>query len=295
MKFLTFLMLLFASLQAFASCPLPWTCEKISLTIPYSTLTEVKFTREEIRAGFLAHQGKFKGNILYFQGLGDSMLNHDPLFSKLTKAGYRVIAFDYMGQGGSSGKMNRTRIEYIPWIGERVWNKFALNTSVFPVKTIIGWSTGGLAAYVSAGTHKADKVILIAPGIAPRKIVGEAYEITIESLTTDIYFDRQSNPHRDEIKPNSPLKVPAFSIDLIATSEKMKDKKISTAVKGLVLLSGEEDTYVNAEKTYKILARSAPHFQIKHFPDALHEIDNERKEIRDSAHKEILNFLNSSR
>lgn len=264
----------------------------MALTIPYTSLTGLNFTREEIRAGFLPHHGKFKGNVLYFQGLGDSMLNHEPLFTKITKAGYRVIAFDYMGQGGSSGKMNKTRIDYIPWIGERVWNRFALNTTEFPTKTIIGWSTGGLAAYVTASEHKADKVILIAPGIAPRKIVGEAYEITMESLTTDIYFDRQSNPHRDEIKPNSPLKVPAFSIDLFATSEKMKDKKISNAVKGFVLLSGEDDTYVNAGKTLKILKKSAPHFQTISYPGALHEIDNERKEIRAQAHRDILNFLN---
>jgi alpha-beta hydrolase superfamily lysophospholipase len=267
----------------------------MALTVPYTGLDGVKFTRADIRAGYLAHEGTFKGNVIFFQGLADSMLNHAPLFNKITKAGYRVIAFDYMGQGGSTGKMNKTRIEYIPWIGERVWNKFALNTNEFPLKTIIGWSTGGLAAYVSAIEHKADKVILIAPGIAPRKIVGEAYEITLESLTTDVYFDRQSNPHRDAIKPTSPLKVPAFSVDLILTSEKMKNKPVSNAVKGFVLLSGEDDTYVNAERTHRILEKSAPHFQVKAYAGALHEIDNERKEIRESAHRDILNFLKSSR
>lgn len=295
MKILISFIALFLSFSSFAVCPRPWTCEKLNLTIPYTTLTDLKFTRAEIRAGYLAHEGTFKGNVIYFQGLGDSMLNHDPLFKKIAKAGFRVIAFDYMGQGGSTGKMNRTRIEYINWIGERVWNRFAINTSQFPLKTIIGWSTGGLAAYMAASEHKADKVILIAPGIAPKKIVGEAYEITLESLTTDIYFDRQSNPHRDEIKPNSPLKVPAFSLDLIVTSEKVNDKSISSAIKGLVLLSGEDDTYVNAGRTERILKSKAPHFIQKIYSDALHEIDNERKEIREEAHQDILKFLNTSR
>lgn len=286
------------TLSAWANCPRPWVCENLNIPVPYSTLSgSVKFSASKIRAGYLPHEGTFKGNVLYFEGLGDSMLNHDPLFKKITKSGYRVIAFDYMGQGGSDGRMNRTRIEYIPWIGDRVWNKFALAKEKFGTKTIIGWSTGGLAAYLSATENKVDKVILIAPGIAPRKIVGEGLfnqlpnEITLETLTTDVYFDRQSNPHREEIKPDSPLKVPHFSVNLLTTAECLKDKKVSASVKGFVLLSGEDDTYVNAERTKKIVAKNAPHFKVKSYPGALHEIDNERKEIRDAAHADILRFL----
>lgn len=290
------------TLSAFASCPRPWVCENLNLPVPYSTLSgSVKFSASKIRAGYLPHEGQFKGNVLYFEGLGDSMLNHDPLFKKISKAGYRVLAFDYMGQGGSDGRMNRTRIEYIPWIGDRVWNKYALEKNKFNSKTIIGWSTGGLAAYLSATENKVDKVVLIAPGIAPRKIVGEGLfnqlpnEITLETLTTDVYFDRQSNPHREEIKPDSPVKVPHFSINLLTTAECLKDKKVSDSVKGLVLLSGDEDTYVNAERTKRIISQNAPHFKVKSYPGALHEIDNERKEIRDVAHTDILRFLNSSK
>lgn len=294
------LLFLVTSLATWASCPRPWVCEDMKLPVPYTTLTSgIKFAVSNIRAGYLAHEGAFKGNVIYFEGLGDSMLNHDPLFKKISKAGYRVIAFDYMGQGGSTGRMNKTRIEYIPWIGDRVWNKFAINTSQFPRKTIIGWSTGGLAAYLSASENKADKVILIAPGIAPRKIVGEGIfndlpnEITLETLTTDIYFDHASNPHREEIKPNSPVKVPHFSVSLLATAEKMKCRKISSSIKGFVLLSGEDDTYVNAQKTRKIVSENAPHFKIRQYAGALHEIDNERKEIRDVAHRDIIQFLNN--
>ena len=120
-------------------------------------------------------------------------------------------------------------------------------------------------------------------------------EITLETLTTDVYFDRQSNPHREEIKPNSPLKVPHFSVNLLMNAEHLKNKIISSSVKGFVLLSGEDDTYVNAERTKKIISKNAPHFKIKSYEGALHEIDNERKEIRDAAHADILGFLNSSK
>jgi alpha-beta hydrolase superfamily lysophospholipase len=289
------------SFATIASCPRPWVCENLHLPVPYTTsIGSVEITAAKIRAGYLAHEGSFKGNVLYFEGLGDSMLNHDPLFKKISQAGFRVIAFDYMGQGGSSGRMNKTRIEYIPWIGNRVWNKFAIETEKFPVKTIIGWSTGGLAAYALASEKKVDKVILIAPGIAPRKIVGEGLfhyppnQITLESLTSDVYFESSSNPHREDIVPNSPLKVPHFTANLLFNAEIYKTKIISTNVQGLILLSGDQDTYVNAERTRKIIQTNAPHFKIKSYDGALHEIDNERREIREKAHHDILKFLNKS-
>src|SRR5690606_21112615 len=109
------------SLSASANCPRPWVCENVLIPVPTTSVKgDFKIVTPTIRAGYLPHEGEFKGNILYFQGLGDSMLNHDPLFLKISKAGYRIIAFDYMGQGGSTGKMDNTRIKYIPWIGEIV-------------------------------------------------------------------------------------------------------------------------------------------------------------------------------
>lgn len=86
---------------------LPWR-------LGYKTL-KVGWHQVDIRLGYLTANSAvpFKGNILYYQGLGDSILNHDPLFSVLTNAGYRVIAFDYMGQGGSDGSMNHTSITNI--------------------------------------------------------------------------------------------------------------------------------------------------------------------------------------
>lgn len=300
MRTLSLLFLSLFSISTFA-CPRPWKCEMLELTIPYTTQSEVKFTRADIRAGYIPHEGQFKGNVIYFQGLGDSMLNHDPLFKAIAGAGYRVIAFDYMGQGGSTGMMNKTRIEFIPWIGERVWNKFAFKKDSFPLKTVIGWSTGGLAAYLAASENKVDRVILLVPRITPKKVDAEGMtsevssEITRETLTSDIYISRGMNPHRDDIFPNSLASVPSFSDDLLSTAEKIKDRKISGPIKGLVLLAGEDDKYINSARAKKILETNAPHFKIKTYPYALHEIDNERKEIRNLAHRDILSFLNSSR
>lgn len=268
-------------------CPKPWECSYLSLTEKPSV---------KIRAGRLMERAPFKGNILYYQGLADSMLNHAPLFTKLTKAGYRVIAYDYQGQGGSTGSMNDTRIATIPLHGDLVFARYARPTT--DKKIIMGWSTGGLAAYMAAATRQdIGKIILIAPGIAPRILVGEGLrgwplnEITMESLTSADYHGQLQDPHIDPIRPNSPLVVPFFSIDLLKTAAKARKTFISQSVKGLVLISGEGDSFVDGKKTIKLLKTLAPHFKLKQFLNGRHEIDNESEEISTVAHQTILDFL----
>ncbi len=272
-------------------CQKPWICERLVLNTP--TSGQVK-----IRAGYYPESADFKGNILYFEGLGDSMLNHDPLFSQLSDEGYRVIAFDYMGQGGSAGKMNDTRIKEIPLLGDAVWKKYARELERFPSKTIIGWSTGGLAAYYEAHQENADQVVLIAPGIAPNKVVGEQdvwnlkfNQITLESLTTARYPHDGVNPHRDRVRPSSPLQVPLFALNLLSVACESRSWSISKNVRGFVLLSGSNDTYVNARLTRRVLKGAASHFMVKTYARALHEIDNEAPEISEQARKDIVAFI----
>jgi alpha-beta hydrolase superfamily lysophospholipase len=62
-------------------------------------------------------------------------------------------------------------------------------------------------------------------------------------------------------------------------------------IKGLALLSGPHDTYVNADKAKKTLANRAPGFKIVQFPGALHEIDNEVPAISGPAQDDILSFI----
>jgi alpha-beta hydrolase superfamily lysophospholipase len=244
----------------------------------------------------------FKGNIVYLQGLGDSIQNHDPLFSALSEAGYRIIAFDYFGQGGSEGSMNDTRISDIVKIGLQVFHEFGRDLDRRPRPIMLGWSTGGLAAYLAAQKNLADAVILIAPGLVPNWKVGtqdyyrfKFNRITLESLTTDRYDNGNYNPHVDPIKPSSPLDVKDFALNLQKTAARTRqsDFTIPRDVKGFVLLSGDKDTYVNAAATEALLQRNANHFQVIQYEGSLHEIDNEVTEIRDLVQKDILNFLKS--
>jgi alpha-beta hydrolase superfamily lysophospholipase len=289
---LTFL-LIFPYAQA-ALCPKPWTCSLDEMHVPYSVLKIKKEAKVLIRSGYLPHKSEFKGNILYLEGLGDSMLNHAPLFEKLSSNGYQVIAFDYMGQGGSSGSMNNTRLQVIADMGKLILDKWTIHQGP---TIILGWSTGGLAAYLATEKYKIDRLILIAPGIVPNLIVGEGLsqwplnKISMETLTSDDY-KKNSNPHIDKIRPSSPLLVLNFSFDLITSSYVARGMEMNKKVKGLVLLSGENDNYVNAKMTFEVITKNAPHFSIKNYPEALHEIDNERAPIREKAYQDILNFLN---
>jgi alpha-beta hydrolase superfamily lysophospholipase len=284
-------------------CPSPWRCEPIEFNARVKTLGIPHEVSAQLRSGYLPENPAvpFRGNVIFYEGLGDSMLNHAPLFKKLTDAGYRVIAFDYMGQGGSTGTMDNTRIEDIPRIGALAWSKYARDTNAFPAKTVIGWSTGGLAAYYQAHLGQLDKVVLIAPGISARWDIGESHlrplevdEITLPTLTTETYRDGTSNPHVDPIRPDTPLVVPDFAIDLQEKGLWARNRwAIPPSVQGLTLLSGPHDTYVNAQQTEVVLAARAPGFKIVRFGGALHEIDNEVPPIAQAAQGDILSFIES--
>ena len=160
--------------------------------------------------------------MLYLEGLGDSMLNHQKFFESLSARGYRVIAFDYMGQGGSTGSMNHSRfidpifpVLEIRKLAKLVWEKFARPDSA--KKLVLGWSTGGLAALQLAHDKWADAVVLIAPGLNPRLVVGEFFHITEASLACVAYAVGE-NPHVEPVKPEYALQVPLFAKSLLATA-----------------------------------------------------------------------------
>ena len=68
----------------------------------------------------------------------------------------------------------------------------------------------------------------------------------------------------------------------------------SESVPGFVLLSGKEDSYVDAEKTRGVFKQNSTHFKLKQYPGTLHEIDNELEPIAGQAREDILNFILSA-
>lgn len=312
-------------------------CETLNSRRPSSETLDKHIERVDfvplnlkLRAGYALERGQLKACVLYLQGLGDSILNHDPYFSVLTGSGYRIIFFDYMGQGGSEGSMNDTRIQVqlpadateimirkyhqqkkyyaISEQGEYIWNQFKDVKSVIgqdcnsSKKIVIGWSTGGLSAYRMAFEKKADAVVLIAPGIQPKFFVGESqsakymiwpsFEVITERTLTRNVFKGKKNPHVDKVKPSNPFAIPQFAGNLKLVSIHSAQWKIDPAIKGLVFLSGQEDSYVDRDSTKEILAKNADHFSIRSYEGALHELDNELPEVTNDLYARTLQFLN---
>lgn len=260
-----------------------------------------------------ANGTEFKGCVIYLQGLADSIMNQAPLFSKLSEGGYRVIAFDYMGQGGSEGSMNHTRLYDKLFRGLEIGNqaKFVWDyysnlklengkSCADSKKMVMGWSTGGLAAYRLAEEAWASGVVLIAPGIHPNTLVGEAAEspellallkpiITERTLTRNRFLG-ETNPHVDPIKPNSPALVPLFSTNLIATAKLSQHWRIPTNVRGLVFV-GTGDTYVDYKKTQSTLKEKAAHFSVVTYEGALHEIQNEVPDVSEDLAAKAVGFF----
>jgi pimeloyl-ACP methyl ester carboxylesterase len=270
---------------------------------------------------------EFKGCVLYLQGLGDSIQNHAPLFSKLSDNGFRVVTFDYMGQGGSEGYMNNTRVHDVivpQWTisnqAQFVWNHYSANSDetygrscAQKKRFVIGWSTGGLAAYKMAVDEWAHAVVLLAPGISPKVFVGASAQnkigilsqdvITMQTLTRVNYTEGVYNPHVDEINPTSPTHVPMFATNLLVTSKITSTScnsvtralgtcwEIKPQIKGLVLLSGIEDTYVDQISAKEILRGHAPHFEVKDYPGALHELDNETPDVATDVQNRAVSFF----
>jgi alpha-beta hydrolase superfamily lysophospholipase len=247
-----------------------------------------------LRAGYLpeAQDQPFRGNILYMEGFADSMLNHQSLFQALTRQGFRLISFDYPGQGGSEGSMNMSSIPRIQELGRQIWDRFARRDGP-QMRTWMGWSTGGLAAYLEASKEGVERVILIAPGIHIHPIVGRRGKVTPDTLTSH-QNKRLPDPHLEPPFPTAPARFPRFAASILKNSLVSQQREISSGISGLVLLSGPEDRYVRGAATRKTLQRRAPHFTVLTFEAALHEIHNEVEPIAAEAQEMILEFLHRS-
>jgi alpha-beta hydrolase superfamily lysophospholipase len=291
----------------------------------------------KLRAGsFPAKINPPKANIIYLEGLADSMYNHDRLINTLSEAGYRTIAFDYPGQGGSEGSMDQTRItaKESSWdsihrfvendhkendnfskfidgfkkhksgssatllirdMAESVWTDIKSANNIDPkerINAVIGWSTGGLAAYEMVKKNSKKEgikaVVLIAPGTKIKPVI---------EIKTDTLNGNQKFQHLDNIRPDSPLKIPGFTLNLLTSGHAAENWKVADDVKGLVLLSDpKNDSYVDIEKVEKTLRRNAKHFEFVNYDGAAHEIDNESDEHRTDTNRvklevRVVNYL----
>ena len=147
------------------------------------------------------------------------------------------------------------------------------------IDAIVGWSTGGLAAYEIVNNlqepfEALKAVVLIAPGTNPKAV----FKITPESLNGVGYIDEDGKPfsHPENASPSSPVQVPNFTLNLLNSGLHSQKWKADPRVKGLLLLSDPiEDKYVNSKGVCETFESQLGAFQIVMHKGSRHEIDNE--------------------
>jgi alpha-beta hydrolase superfamily lysophospholipase len=231
--------------------------------------------------------GKIVGDVLFLHGLGDRLDNHAPLFEAWNSAGLRVIALDLPSHGETRGAGNNLNLYSFTDLGrivaavERATREDARRPLV-----LAGWSTGALLAlrvvqspaFEPLGRPVAG-LVLLAPGVAVRTLVGEAGVITERSLTRN-----PAPPHRGPISPRSPLLVPLFAKKLVVNAALARHEAVPRAVPALTIVGGDdEDAYVKSREIKEWVAeqrkaghRAMPAFQCD---GAFHELDNEPEPV----------------
>ena len=225
-------------------------------------------------------------------------LGKSPVIEDVVDGNSRVVAesgaiLDYLARWHGGGKFS-----FAPddpqWPDYLHWMHYAEGSAMLPLMLNLYTARLGDAAapLMPRITSEIDNHLGYVNGAIAGKefIVGDKFTITLASLTRADY-SLGDDPHADPIRPDSPLKVPLFAANIIASSKIAKHWTIPSAVKGLVLLSGPADTYVDGDKTRAILSENAPHFEVAAYPTALHEIDNEVPSVRAAMTAEILRFL----
>lgn len=244
-----------------------------------------------LRAGYRpeAPGVPFRGDLLYLEGFADSMMNHGPYFDALNAAGYRVVSFDYPGQGGSPGSMNQLRMQDIVDLGGAALARYGRGEGP---RAVLGWSTGGLAAYMMAHQGRADRVVMLAPGIHVRFVVGKLGKATLETLTSR-RFPPGEDPHVDPIRQGLPALVPGFAQSLVRTAYASHRWTLPAGVRGLAFLTGPGDRYVRGAASAQVLAAKAPGVTRVELPESWHEPDNEVEPIRQQVIARTLAFLST--
>lgn len=251
-------------------------CEALS-KVPGMTTTRLDADegRVHLRVGVFPAKGTPKGDVFYLPGFADRLDNHLPLFEAWSKAGLRVVSFDYPSHGESCGRpIDRYGFEDLGRFANAVERHTREGARPLVVS---GWSTGGLVAVRTLQEGWLDRAVngavLYAPAVAPRPIIGEAGFVTEDSLTRN-----PSPPHRGAITPKSPFATPLFAPKLLLNGALARRTKYPS-VPTLVVLGGDDtDRYVDIRGVSDWMAkveREGGRIEGRRCAGGFHELDNE--------------------
>lgn len=194
-------------------------------------------------------------DLLYIHGFADRIENHPDLFDEWLSRQGRVIGYELPYHGESQGR------GIAGWIPFSAMDTFAamghlateVESAVRQDETrpfiAAGWSTGGLLVtrmiqlglFERAG-RKPSGVILHAPGIAVRYLVGRMGLVTLGTLVDG----EPQSPLVGSISPRSPLFRPRMAYEILTQSIAARRDPYPKDLPTLLVLGGEEeDRYVD--------------------------------------------------
>jgi protease I len=237
-----------------------------------------------VRVGESLPRQKPVGDILYLHGFADRLDNHGPLFEEWLNQGFRVIGFDMPSHGedyGWGGLLNSFTIGGLEELARKV--ETVTQESKSRPLLLAGWSTGGLIAIRLVDPRQVAKmsrapagILLFAPGVSVKKLVGDHGVVTEETLTSN-----KNPPHEGPPKPKIPMLYPAFALSMLynANLSQQVVKSVPRNIPILTFVAGtEEDHYVHAEKVKKwVLEARATKVPMSGLlcDHSHHELDNE--------------------
>lgn len=192
---------------------------------------------------------------LYVHGFADRVDNHPDLFKALAGQGRaKVVGYELPFHGetygiGAHAWLPFQDVERFEVMGRNAMEveRSARDGAARPFVPI-GWSTGGLLVvrmvqlgiFEEAGRRPAG-VVLHAPGIAVKPIVGSFGFVTLGTLT-----DGLQSPLAGPIYPRSPFFRPHLSLQILRNSRLAREEPYPLDLPTLIVLGGErEDRYVD--------------------------------------------------
>ncbi len=239
------------------------------------------------RSVSLPAEGIARADLLNFHGYGDRADNHLPLFREFNSVGINAAGYDLPSHGETNGLLRLDFFGFRALARQAIAIESAIRPPGDRPLILSGWSTGGLllTRLVNLGLLKefnqpVPGMLLYAPGIYVRPLVGEMGFITQRTLTPDPH-----PPHEGPIYPWTPFATPLFALNLLYNSWLAQKTPLPTNMDIALFLGGpNEDRYVLTKEILdwaEAQRALGAKIWIWHFEGAMHELDNENSPTRD--------------
>lgn len=257
----------------------------------------------QIRAGVLEPEGTAVSEILYLPGFADRFDNHPHLLGQLAAAGHRIISFDYPAHGETGGNLDEHPIADLSHIAHTVVEKLGRHHKL-PL-LLAGWSIGGLLAVRIAQEqgqpdtsftrwHRPPAgLVLLAPSVAPRTMVGKNGFVTDSTLSS-----HPQPPRAGPTRPQAPVQALLFGVSLLHHAELARNAALPTSLPVLLIVGGQHsDRYVKSDdligwaelqRTHEVALSGLA------CAGAYHELDNEPEPIGSQVRRAVVAFASAA-